>query len=92
MIPMLSHFLYMCSFNATHYKQIIINKGSEIGIFVMQKYMKKELPKPMGRWNIDECNKKIDQKVDLSNEDHCGPCGQYSIIKMRSVEKHIMKK
>jgi hypothetical protein len=38
---------------------------------------KKELPKPMGRWNIDYCNKKINRKIDLSNEDHCGPCGQY---------------
>jgi hypothetical protein len=41
----------------------------------------KELPKPLGRWNIDYCNKKIDQKIDLSNEDHCGPCGQYIISK-----------
>jgi len=31
----------------------------------------------MGRWNIDYCNKKINRKIDLSNEDHCGPCGQY---------------
>jgi hypothetical protein len=41
----------------------------------------KELPKRLGRWNIDYCNKKIDQKIDLSNEDHCGPCGQYIISK-----------
>ena len=32
---------------------------------------------PLGRWNIENCNKKIDKKIDLSNEDHCGPCGQY---------------
>ncbi len=31
----------------------------------------------LGRWNLDHCNKKINRKVDLSNEDHCGPCGQY---------------
>jgi hypothetical protein len=31
--------------------------------------------KPLGRWNIDYCSKKIDHKVDLSNVDHCGPCG-----------------
>jgi hypothetical protein len=41
----------------------------------------KEIPKPTGRWNIDYCNKKINSKVDLSNEDHCGPCGQYALIK-----------
>jgi hypothetical protein len=31
----------------------------------------------LGRWNIDYCNKKINRKVDLSNVDHCGPCGLY---------------
>ena len=47
----------------------------------------KELPKPLGRWNIDYCNKKIDQKIDLSNEDHCGPCGQYIISKSTKMFK-----
>ena len=37
--------------------------------------------KPLGRWNIDYCNKKIDKKVDLSNVDHCGPCGTEHIEK-----------
>ena len=44
----------------------------------------KEQPKRLGRWNIDYCNKKINQKIDLSNEDHCGPCGQYMITKISS--------
>jgi hypothetical protein len=47
----------------------------------------KELPKRLGRWNIDYCNKKIDQKIDLSNEDHCGPCGQYIISKSAKIFK-----
>jgi hypothetical protein len=33
---------------------------------------------PLGRWNIDYCLKKTDAKIDLANEDHCGPCGQYN--------------
>jgi hypothetical protein len=33
--------------------------------------------KVLGRWNIIYCDKKINNKIDLSNEDHCGPCGQY---------------
>jgi len=37
--------------------------------------------KPLGRWTIENCNKKIDNKIDLSNEDHCGPCGQYLLSK-----------
>ncbi len=28
----------------------------------------------LGRWNIEYCDKKINKKVDLSNEDHCGTC------------------
>ena len=46
---------------------------------IINRITKKDLPKPLGRWNIDYCNKKMDNKVDLSNEDHCGPCGQYAI-------------
>lgn len=37
--------------------------------------------KPLGRWNIDYCSVKINQKVDSSNEDHCGPCGRSDISK-----------
>ena len=33
----------------------------------------------LGRWNMDDCNKKIDAKVDWANEDHCGPCGNHEI-------------
>lgn len=36
---------------------------------------------PLGRWNIDYCLTKTALKVDRANEDHCGPCGQYNIIK-----------
>jgi hypothetical protein len=28
----------------------------------------------LGRWTIDYCDKKINKKIDLSNEDHCGTC------------------
>jgi len=45
----------------------------------------KELPKPVGRWNIDYCNIKTNKKVDLSNEDHCGPCGQYALQKLELI-------
>ena len=38
-----------------------------------------QIRKPLGRWIVEDCNKKIDLKIDLSNEDHCGPCGQYSV-------------
>lgn len=35
--------------------------------------------KPLGRWQIDYCDKKINIKLDMSNEDHCGICTQYLI-------------
>ena len=58
---------------------------------IVKKIMPNELPKPVGRWNIENCNKKIDNKIDLSNEDHCGPCGQYAINKIEMKMKDIMK-
>jgi hypothetical protein len=44
----------------------------------------KDEKKILGRWNIDYCKKKIDNKIDLSNEDHCGPCGQYVLKKIEN--------
>jgi hypothetical protein len=31
----------------------------------------------LGRWNIDYSNK-MDLKIKLANEDHCGSCNQYN--------------
>lgn len=45
----------------------------------------KEPPKPTGRWGITYCDKKLNKRIDLSNEDHCGPCGQY--ILQKEIEK-----
>lgn len=51
---------------------------------IIKNFFKREQPKTLGRWNVDYCHKKINQKIDLSNEDHCGPCGQYVIDKNNS--------
>ena len=58
----------------------------KIIINLIKKYFYKEPLKPLGRWNIDYCNNKMNKKVDLSNEDHCGPCGQYIIDKINKKE------
>jgi len=43
----------------------------------------KEIPvAPMGRWRIEQCSTQMNSKIDLSNEDHCGPCGQYALKKI----------
>lgn len=37
---------------------------------------------PLGRWRLDYCSKKIDYKVNLTNEDHCGTCNSYRLTKV----------
>ena len=59
-------------------------------ISIIKRILPKETPKPVGRWNIEQCNTKTNQKVDLSNEDHCGPCGQYALTK-QEVKKNTRK-
>jgi hypothetical protein len=42
----------------------------------------KDLPLPLGRWKINNCNtQQLNYKIDMANEDHCGPCGEYAIEK-----------
>jgi len=49
---------------------------------LVRKLIPNKLPNPvLGRWKLESCHKKVDHKIDLSNEDHCGPCGQYALQK-----------
>ena len=55
---------------------------------IIQKWVKNKInsdKKVLGRWNIDYCDKKMNNKIDLSNEDHCGPCGQYILNKTKPI-------
>ena len=45
---------------------------------IFKNMLPKTMPKPVGRWT-NECNTKTNKKIDFSNEDHCGPCGQNSL-------------
>jgi hypothetical protein len=54
------------------------------------KFIPIEVPKPIGRWKIESCNTKINNKIDLSNEDHCGPCGQYVKTKIDLQNEKIL--
>ena len=49
---------------------------------IITKLLPKEIPKPVGRWRIENCKSVMNHKIDLSNEDHCGPCGQYALEKI----------
>ena len=58
-------------------------------ITIIKKIFPKELPKPMGRWRIENSNIQMNHKIDLSNEDHCGPCGQYALSKIEKKNQKI---
>lgn len=44
---------------------------------LISRILPRHLPTPVGRWKIEHCNIKTNRRIDQSNEDHCGPCGQY---------------
>jgi hypothetical protein len=51
---------------------------------ILERIIKKKQPTPVGRWKTEDCDIKTNNKIDLSNEDHCGPCGQYVLEKIKS--------
>jgi len=59
---------------------------------IIKKFMPKEVPKPVGRWRTENCNAALNRKIDLSNEDHCGPCGQYALERIESMKNNKITK
>jgi hypothetical protein len=59
----------------TKFKQIINNRQSKI---------------LLGRWNIIYCEKIINKKIDLSNEDHCGTCNNKNLPKENIDIRHLI--
>jgi len=51
---------------------------------IIKKLLPKDKLKHIGRWRIENCDNTINSKIDLSNEDNCGPCGQICIRKNRT--------
>lgn len=41
---------------------------------ILRRINQKNIPLPLGRWKLESCHQKINQKIDSSNEDHCGTC------------------
>ena len=54
---------------------------------VIRNSMRPDQKISLGRWNTIYNSNEINSRVDLSNEDHCGPCGQYVINKRTSLKK-----
>lgn len=46
---------------------------------------------PLGRWSQERCAIKLNKKIDLANEDNCGPCGEYILTKMENITNKTNK-
>ena len=64
----------------------------KILLSIIKKMKGQETATPLGRWNIDYCKNKINRKIELSNEDHCGTCGQYINSKFNASARGLYKK
>ena len=53
---------------------------------IVKSIISRENAKPLGRWKIEYCNKMTNCKIDLANEDHCGVCNEYALVKMKSIK------
>jgi hypothetical protein len=42
--------------------------------FIKNSFLQQKPTILLGRWKIVYCDKQINRKLDLSNEDHCGVC------------------
>ena len=47
---------------------------------------------PLGRWGQEKCVIKINKKIDLANEDNCGPCGEYILEKLKITANKVKVK
>lgn len=46
-----------------------------LSTFINRVFVKEQKPTILlGRWSIVYCENKINKKIDLANEDHCGTC------------------
>jgi hypothetical protein len=59
--------------NIIKMNSFIINKGLQF-----LKNFSKQKKIVLGRWHLEYCDKKLDKKVFLTNEDHCGTCSKYT--------------
>ncbi len=50
-------------------------------------FLQKQPTVSLGRWNIVYCEKKINKKIDLANEDHCGVCDKIKYNNYINIKK-----
>jgi len=47
---------------------------------ILHRINQKDIALPLGRWKLESCHQRINQKIDSSNEDHCGTCANGTIL------------
>ncbi len=45
----------------------------------------------LGRWNIEKCSTKLDIKIKLANEDHCGSCSNHTLFSQKNIYSDLPK-
>lgn len=51
--------------------------------------IRQEKVTPLGRWNIIYSDTRLNRKIDLANEDNCGPCGEYALQQIQTTPKPV---
>lgn len=57
--------------------------------YLIKNFISKDIPNLVGRWKIEHCDMKINRKIDLSNVDHCGTCGNFILEKIELEDPRI---
>ena len=56
---------------------------------LMSRIVKGDVPKVIyGRWGTNYNSSQLNTRIDLANEDHCGPCGTYRLT-MTNKEQNL---
>ena len=61
-------------------------------------FLKVDRPTDLGRWKPLDNSRQLNRRIDMANEDHCGPCGthvtsdaHYNEKKQRMINMNMMK-
>ena len=60
----------------------MIKKNFTTVIDILKNISKKERPIILGRWKTGLSQQQVIRRIELANEDHCGPCGGENIKKI----------
>ena len=50
-------------------------------------FLKVDRPTELGRWKPLDNSSQLNRRIDMANEDHCGPCGTHDTNNIQDTEK-----